>query len=173
MIQENTTKLDQKTLRPKDHFQWSCRTPIKLIACLYISNKLARKELKRRAIHISFEKKESMKESRQNTSNWPNYIQSSTYRRKRMTTTLEHENPHTLTFITLCIWYMNLQGQHNIIQVPMTFFTELLKHIATFLQKHRRPQRAKTILRRKIRARGTKVLYSRLYCSEIVTKAAW
>jgi hypothetical protein len=97
-----------------------------------------------------------MKGRRQSSSNRPNYMQSLPYRRKKVNSTLEHKNnPQTLAFVRLCIWNVTLQSQHNIIQIPMTFFTQLAKPTL-----------------RKIRAGGIKILHSRVYNNEIVAKAA-
>ena len=45
----------------------------------------------------------------------------------------------------------NLQVQYNM-KLPMVFFTKLQQKISQFVWKHKRPQRAKAILRKKNRA---------------------
>ena len=59
------------------------------------------------------------------------------------------------------------------IKLPMVFFTELEQKISQFMWKHKIPQIAKAVLRKKSGTREIKLPDFRLYYKGIVIKTVW
>ena len=59
------------------------------------------------------------------------------------------------------------------IKLPMVFFRELEQKISQFIRKHKKPQIAKVVLRKKNEAGGIKASSFRLHYKATVIKTVW